>query len=83
VLVPLVACVPSVSDRIVVTNGGFFSSSVTVVSGKESGCRGIVSNDYLGKDGAVTPPTTDTNTKPRARDARGDVYAPAKSGERP
>jgi hypothetical protein len=48
-LLPLVACLVPSGTQAVVTDGGFFSSNVTVTSGKEAGCRGTISNGYLGK----------------------------------
>jgi hypothetical protein len=48
-LMPLLACLVPVGAQAVVTDGGFFSSNVTIVSGNEAGCRGVISNDYLGK----------------------------------
>lgn len=75
VLLPLVACAPAAGDQVVVTDGGFFSSTVTVISGKQAGCRGVVENEYLkSRERAAEPPT-------RKKDARGDVY-PATSGGR-
>lgn len=49
ILLPLVACVVPAGAQAVKTDGGFFSSSITVTSGKEAGCRGTIANEYLGK----------------------------------
>lgn len=46
-LMPHVACMAAQGTEIVVTDGGFFSSSVLVVSGGQSGCRGVVPNEDI------------------------------------
>jgi hypothetical protein len=48
-IIPLVACAPASGARVVVSDGGFFSSSVIVIDQPLAGCRGIVSNQHLGK----------------------------------
>ena len=80
VLLPLVACVVPVGDKVVVTDGGFFSSTVTVVSGLESGCRGVIANDYLRRaDGA-----REAESPARTKDGRGDLYQmPQKTPDTP
>jgi hypothetical protein len=57
-LYPLAACLAKVGDQVVVTNGGSFSSNVTVTTGKDAGCRGTVANDYFAQRGqtATSPP---------------------------
>lgn len=46
-LVPLIACIAPVGSQAIKTDGGFFSSTIMVTSGKESGCRGVVPNERL------------------------------------
>ncbi len=46
-LMPHVACIVDSGARIVVTDGGFFSSTVLVVDGRQAGCRGVVENEMI------------------------------------
>lgn len=48
-IAPLVSCVAPNGSEAVVTNGGFFSSNVTVTSGRAAGCRGVVANEMISR----------------------------------
>ncbi|MDO9499018.1 hypothetical protein [Falsiroseomonas sp.] len=48
-IVRLLSCVVASGSQIVVTDGGFFSSTVLVVSGRETGCRGVVANERISR----------------------------------
>lgn len=43
----LLACIVPNGDSIVVTDGGFATSTVLVVSGRNTGCRGVVQNEDI------------------------------------
>lgn len=43
----LLSCVAKQGDHAVVTDGGVFSSTIVVVDGEQSGCRGEVANEDL------------------------------------
>lgn len=45
----LLSCIAKPGDRAVVTDGGFFSSTILVTSGDQSGCRGVVANEDLSR----------------------------------
>ncbi len=46
-LARLLACRVSSGTAIIVTNGGFFSSTVLVTAGSQAGCRGVIANDFV------------------------------------
>lgn len=46
-LMPHVACIVDSGARIVVTDGGFFSSTILIVNGRQAGCRGVVENEMI------------------------------------
>jgi hypothetical protein len=48
-LLPLIACTALSGSEAVVTDGGAFSSTITVTSGQAAGCRGDIDNDWLKK----------------------------------
>jgi len=43
----LLSCITKSGDKAVVTDGGFFSSTVLVTSGDQAGCRGVIANEDL------------------------------------
>jgi len=45
----LLSCIATPGDKAVVVDGGFFSSTVLVTSGKQAGCRGVIANEDLGR----------------------------------
>ena len=45
----LLACRTPSGSTAVVTNGGFFSSDVVVVSGRSAGCRGTIDNGNIAR----------------------------------
>ena len=45
----LLSCIAVPGDKAVVTDGGFFSSTVLLTSGDQAGCRGVVANEDLGR----------------------------------
>jgi hypothetical protein len=48
-LVPLIACVADNGTDMVVTDSGFASSTILVVAGRQSGCRGVVPNEMIAR----------------------------------
>lgn len=48
-LLPLIACVASSGTEVVVTERGFSSSTILVVAGPDSGCRGVVENEWISR----------------------------------
>lgn len=46
-LMPLLSCIVPVGTKAVVTDGGFFSSTILVTDGRHSGCRGLITNEDL------------------------------------
>lgn len=46
-IAPLVACVVNNGDRAVITDFGFLSSDIVVISGENTGCRGNVATEYI------------------------------------
>ena len=44
---PLVSCFVASGTKVIVTDGGFFFSTVLVVDGPEKGCQGEVENEVL------------------------------------
>jgi hypothetical protein len=45
----LLSCIAKPGDKAVVTDGGFFSSTVLVTTGDQAGCRGVIANEDLGR----------------------------------
>ena len=43
----LMSCMVDNGTKAVVTDGGMFSSTVLITSGKNSGCRGVIPNEDL------------------------------------
>ena len=66
-LVPLVACVVPVGTQAIKTDGGFLSSDILITSGKAAGCRGNVTNEYLGKAATPEPPKQKSYPPPDCR----------------
>jgi hypothetical protein len=48
-IVPYIACIVPSGTPAAKVDGGFFSSTIMVTGGKESGCRGVVSNHMFAK----------------------------------
>lgn len=46
-LMPLLACAVPNGTEIVVRDGGFLSSTVLVIAGRNAGCRGDVPNEMI------------------------------------
>lgn len=46
-IMPLLACIAKPGDKAVVLEGGAFSSTVMVTSGKNAGCRGFLTNEDI------------------------------------
>lgn len=46
-IVPLLACIVNNGDRAIITDFGFLSSDITVISGDSSGCRGNIATNYI------------------------------------
>jgi hypothetical protein len=46
---PLVSCAPATGTRFVVSDGGFSRSGIIILNGPFAGCRGVVSNQNMGK----------------------------------
>jgi hypothetical protein len=44
-IAPLISCTVPSGTKVVITDGGAFSSTVLVVDGQEKGCRGDVANE--------------------------------------
>ena len=43
----LLSCIPKETDSITIVDGGFFSSTILVTSGKFAGCEGVVANEDI------------------------------------
>lgn len=43
----LMTCIVDAGTKAVVTDGGFFSSTILVTSGMEAGCRGMIPNEDI------------------------------------
>lgn len=41
------SCIASPGDHAIVTDGGFFSSTIMVIDGGQAGCRGVIANEDL------------------------------------
>lgn len=46
-IMPLVACVATPGTQIVVTDSGWTRSTILIVAGQMSGCRGVVANEWI------------------------------------
>ncbi|MAY63970.1 MAG: hypothetical protein CML29_17340 [Rhizobiales bacterium] len=45
----LFSCMVPKGTRAVVTDAGFFSSTILITSGESTGCRGVIANEDLGQ----------------------------------
>ena len=45
----LMSCVADPGDHAVLTDGGFFSSTVLLTDGDNAGCRGVIANEDIRK----------------------------------